>query len=414
MTIEPVAMGTAEVAAGLLTPEAVRTRARTIYNAGLGGELAHFIVHADRLDAAADYVAKTIAERYPSLQVPFHARWRHFVFNGEDRWAELARTQGLSGDELARAAFDLAVTSVLLDAGAGAAWRYRDHDGSEYRRSEGLALASLEMFARGLFSSSAGDPLRADAEALAGLSTKRLAQGFQADADNQLTGLEGRAELLRQLGRAAAGNRIYFPGTPPRLGDLFDVLKADAPGGTIPARRILIAVLNALAPIWPGREMLGGVPLGDTWRHPFARARDASDGLVPFHKLSQWLTYSLIEPLQAAGLTVADIDALTGLAEYRNGGLFVDTGVLELRDKNAADRAHAPGSELVVEWRALTVALLDEIAPLVRERLDVGAFEMPLASILEGGTWAAGRKIAAEKRPGGPPPLRLDADGTVF
>ena len=66
---------------------------------------------------------------------------------------------------------------------------------------------------------------------------------------------------------------------------------------------------------------------------------DATSGLVPLHKLSQWLAYSLIEPLQQAGFTVADIDGLTGLAEYRNGGLFLDTGVLVLRDPADAARA---------------------------------------------------------------------------
>ena len=85
-------------------------------------------------------------------------------------------------------------------------------------------------------------------------------------------------------------------------------------------------------PIWPSRLELGGVPLGDCWRHPALTTGDATTGLVPLHKLSQWLAYSLIEPLQAAGIEVTDIDGLTGLAEYRNGGLLVDTGVLQLRD----------------------------------------------------------------------------------
>jgi hypothetical protein len=68
----------------------------------------------------------------------------------------------------------------------------------------------------------------------------------------------------------------------------------------------------------------------------------------------------------------------------------------------------------VVGWRALTVALLDRIAPLVRERLDVAADEFPLARVLEGGTWAAGRVLAAERRADGGPPLKIVSDGTVF
>ena len=121
---------------------------------------------------------------------------------------------------------------------------------------------------------------------------------------------------------------------------------------------------------------------------------------MPLHKLSQWLAYSLIEPLQWAGIEVTDIDGLTGLAEYRNGGLFIDTGVLTLRDPAAAQREHDVDSELVVEWRALTVALLDRLAEIVRARLNMDRETLPLAKILQGGTWAAGRNIARQLRAG--------------
>jgi hypothetical protein len=135
---------------------------------------------------------------------------------------------------------------------------------------------------------------------------------------------------------------------------------------------------------------------------------------VPLHKLSQWLTYSLIEPLQAAGFTVTDLDGLTGLAEYRNGGLFVDSGVLALRDPNQAAREHDVGAALIVEWRALTVALLDRLASAIRAKLKMDAATLPLAKILEGGTWAAGRAIAQKRRADGSPPIKVVSDGTVF
>jgi hypothetical protein len=135
---------------------------------------------------------------------------------------------------------------------------------------------------------------------------------------------------------------------------------------------------------------------------------------MPLHKLSQWLTYSLIEPLQHAGLQVGDIDGLTGLAEYRNGGLFVDHEVLRLRHADDATRAHDVSSALVVEWRALTVALLDLVAERIRARLDRSADQLPLASLLEGGTWAAGRAAAFERRADGSPPIKVISDGTVF
>ena len=184
--------------------------------------------------------------------------------------------------------------------------------------------------------------------------------------------------------------------------------------GKIEAPTILSELLHHFGPIWPSRLSLGGVALGDCWRHPSLITADATSELVPLHKLSQWLTYSLIEPLQWAGITVTEIDGLTGLAEYRNGGLFIDTGVLEFRDPSAAAREHDVSSPLVVEWRALTVALLDRLAEVLRARLKMDSQSLPLAKILEGGTWAAGRTIARELRADGSPPVKVISDGTVF
>ncbi|MFY9510447.1 MAG: DUF1688 family protein, partial [Rubrivivax sp.] len=186
------------------------------------------------------------------------------------------------------------------------------------------------------------------------------------------------------------------------------------------AADVLATVLRAFAPIWRSGTLIVGQPAGDVWPHRFAGAATAHErdtttpGYVPFHKLSQWLSYSLLEPLQWAGLRVTGLDALTGLPEYRNGGLLLDAGVIVPRRDSDRTRRWKPGDEFIVEWRALTVSLLDEVAVLVRQRLGRTAEELPLACILEGGTWAAGRQIAAELRDGGPPPLQIDSDGTVF
>ena len=184
--------------------------------------------------------------------------------------------------------------------------------------------------------------------------------------------------------------------------------------GILPAPRILGALLEHLGPIWPSRLTLGGVPLGDTWRHPAIKRDDPTNGLVPIHKLSQWLAYSLIEPLQDADIEVMDLDALTALAEYRNGGLLIDSGVLVPKRAAVLGEAHAADSEVVVEWRALTVALIDRLADLVRARLGLTPEQLPLAKILQGGTWSAGRALARQLRADGSPPLRVLSDGTLF
>lgn len=394
----------------LLKPAAVRERAHEMLRLGLEGRLTHFSVHPERLPACAAYVLETIRQNYPALDIPFHARWRHFVIAGMDRWRVLdAGAQFADARARGRAAYDLAVVSVLLDAGAGADWRYRDAvTGQNIGRSEGLALASLDMFAAGAFSNDPAEPLRVDVAALEHLDAEALAAGFQVSDDNPLVGLEGRAALLNRLGEELEKHGLTRPG------DLFDRLVEAAEGRSIRAAYILSQVLEVLGGIWPSRLAYAGIALGDSWKHPLIAPAEVTKGIVPFHKLSQWLSYSLIEPLQWAGIQVVDIDDLTGLPEYRNGGLLIDLGVLELKDPADAVRGHEVGSQLVVEWRALTVALLDRIGELVRAELGLSAEQLPLAKVLEGGTWAAGRRIARERREGGGPPLTIVSDGTVF
>ena len=385
--------------------------------AGLAGGLQEFTIDLDALKPAASFVAGVIRQNYPNLQVPLHARWRHFTLQGRDLWADIAsKTKWPDAAARARAEFDLAIVSVLLDAGAGPDWRYRDAaTGIVSSRSEGLAIASLRMFEAGAFSSDPHDPLRADAGKLSEFTAAQLAAGFQVSEKNPLAGLEGRAALLARLGKTmAAAPNAFAAADKARPGGLFDLLARNAKDKTIPAPEILRALLLHLGPIWPGRIMLDSLSLGDTWRHPAIKRPDETSGLVPFHKLSQWLSYSLIEPLQHAGYKVSDVNGLTGLAEYRNGGLFVDANVMALRDPAKAMQGNAVDSPLVVEWRALTIALLDKIAPLVRAELGVGEEDFPLGCVLEGGTWAAGRVFAREKRADAGPPIRVISDGTVF
>lgn len=384
----------------LLQPATIRERCANILSAADAGRTGGFFVDRAKLDACAAFVAEVTRRRYPSLDIPYHSRWRHFEAGGVDRAGALDRAlEGRSAAESAASRIDLTIASVLLDAGAGARWSYLEpQTGGRYARSEGLGVASFRAFLAGTFSASPADPARADARALEEIDAGTLARVFQVSGSNPLVGLEGRAALLRRL--AAVDDR---PSTP--------FLPLLARGGDVSAGAILEVLLARFGAIWPNGFALHGVALGDTWRHPCAGGTGPSEGCVPFHKLSQWLAYSLFEPFERAGLRIVDRDVLTALPEYRNGGLLIDSGVLRLIDPAAASRRHAVGSELVVEWRALTVALVDELAPRIRSKL--GRPDLPLACILEGGTWAAGRETAARLR-GGEPPLAIDSDGTVF
>jgi len=402
--------GSNQALQALLYAAAVRERAHEMLDLALAGDVDGWTVDLARLEEAAERTAAVTREAYPDLAIPFHARWRHFVVD------EPALPDG-GPAERARAAFDLVILSVLLDAGAGPGWKYRDPaSGRILTRSEGLAVASQRLFETGAFSAPAhASSLRADAFMLAELPAEALILGFEVSEDNPLAGLEGRTALIRRLGaQVLARPDLFATADDPRPGGLYDMLAARAEGGRLPAPAILELLLEALGPIWADRLVIDGVHLGDCWRHPALRRGDSTDGLVPLHKLSQWLAYSLIEPLEAAGIEVVDIDGLTGLAEYRNGGLFVDCGVLTLADPDDAGRAHHVSDPLIVAWRSMTVALLDRLAPKVRDLLGVSEASFPLARMLEGGSWAAGRRIAAEKRAGGGPPFNIISDGTVF
>ncbi|MDQ0349436.1 URC4/urg3 family protein [Ancylobacter vacuolatus] len=402
--------------AALRSPAAVRARSHQVLDYVQAGRSPHFTLDLAALDAVADYVAGVTRQDYPGLDIPYHSRWRHFDAGGVARWQALAgRLEGVDAAERARTMIDLAVVSVLLDAGAGDAWRYHEEDtGLTIGRSEGLAVASVNMFAAGGFSTDPSQPLRADAAVLVALDAGTLGRFFQVSEENPLVGLAGRAALLNRLGAAVAARPdIFGPGGRP--GRLYDTLAPQARIGRLPAEAILKALLDGLSIIWPSGLEVAGVALGDVGRHPAVRVDDLSDQLVPFHKLSQWLTYSLLEPFEASGLAITELDALTALPEYRNGGLLIDLGVIMPRAPLDPAVKHRVESEMVVEWRALTVALMDGLADRVRERLGLDASEFPLAKLLQGGTWTAGRRIAAERRPpAGPPPLAIDADGTVF
>jgi hypothetical protein len=390
----------------LLSAAAVRARCAIVLEAAERGETRHFRLITTRLGEAARRVAEITRRRYPDLVVPYHSRWRHFSTGRFDRAALVA--PGADTAEAARARIDLAVVSVLLDAGAGPRWRYRETEtGQVLSRSEGLAVASLRVMEKGLFSADPADPWRADAQALSRITPAALADAFQHAVGNELVGLDGRARLLRRLGEVCARSPDLF-GVQARPGGLYDHWSAQ--GKERPAAEILRLLLQAVGAIWPGRISREGVPLGDCGRHPAV----PGDGLVPFHKLSQWLAYSLVEPLQDAGLQVTELEGLTGLAEYRNGGLFLDCGVIEPRDPRLLQSPLDALSEPVVEWRALTVSLLDRLGVQVRERLGRSAREFPLARMLEGGSWAAGREIAYERRADGSPPITVISDGTLF
>lgn len=390
----------------LLSPAAIRQSAEAIFDLTKNGKT-NFTYHAEKFDEVVDYVIEVIKENYPTLEIPFHSRWGHFRPGGINRVAELLdpKIKNLDSMEQARVKLDLVITSVLLDAGAGAEWKFFEKSsGKTFNRSEGLGVASFYLFMDGSLSDNG--KLQATAKGLQNLSKEKLSEVFQVSSNNPLVGVDGRLSLLRNLGKTIEAKKDIFPGGRP--GSIVDYLNTRY-GKTFTGPQLLRAVLDGLGEIWPGRIKVAGVNLGDIWAY-----EKVPGGLAAFHKLSQWMTYSLCEPLQDAGFVITDVEKLTGLAEYRNGGLLLDRSLVTLVNEKLADESHRPDSELIIEWRGLTIALLDRIGASVQKKLDKSPSDFPLAKVLEGGTWWAGRKAAKSLREDSSPPLKIESDGTVF
>ncbi|KAJ3063320.1 hypothetical protein HDU98_000866 [Podochytrium sp. JEL0797] len=413
--------------------------------------LSHFTLSLPHLDAVVQGVLDLIARDYKTPKdIPFHSRWRHFdtATNQRVKKMILEVEDGSDLVEKVRRVIDLFVVSVLLDAGAGAAWKFEFSDGTVLGRSEGLALASLDWFLSGGFSDSKKQPHRVDAQTLEALQVSLLEKAFQVSKANPLVGVEGRTMLLKRLGavlKDPVNKRFFFnekEGSYRRGILVFYVVGKMGGDGGVDVGVLWEVVMEGLSGVWPAtRTTVGGVSVGDVWPCkamegvvkevgvegvggiPGEAAREGLF-LVAFHKLSQWLTYSLMEPLSLLDCTFTNMDVMTGLAEYRNGGLFVDMGVINLTPETLSRGRALSGTEIprfevfddaVVEWRALTVALLDVVADRVQKALGMTKQELPAVKVLEAGTWKLGREVAAKLRPVTKgPPIDVVSDGTVF
>lgn len=371
--------------------------------------------------------------------VPPHGRWQHFDVGGRPRIDQLLASwpSQIDAQERTRRLIDLFLVSVLLDAGAGSKWSYKSKEsGRIYRRSEGLAVASLEMFKAGLFSSDPTEPCQVDGAGLKRLNVEQLAKGLQVSGSNPIAGLEGRTGLLMSLADALNNQDLFGVDARPgnMLGSLLSLTSSSSqltvrmgadyllshPSTQassvpiVPLPTLWSVLIDGLSSIWPAtRTQIDGISLGDAWpcsSMPHSPPAEPWENIVPFHKLTQWLCYSLMVPMtKLLHIHFAGAELLTGLPEYRNGGLLIDTGLLTLKETESkrgleAYRRNAmlegqPNMEVVplfnasddviVEWRAVTVGFLDELLGEVNRMLGLKSKgdALTLAQMLEAGTW---------------------------
>ncbi|CAD7923141.1 unnamed protein product [Amoebophrya sp. A25] len=396
-----------------LTLAHVRKQASRVFALAEKGNLDHFVLDMSKFGPTVDFVEKVITDHYPpGKPIPPHSRMRHL--ENLPQFQLFVKNMECDALERVRRLLDLTFVSVLVDAGAGSAWKYMS-EGKIITSSEGLAVASIDMFCDGLFSSDKALPCRVNSLALKALTQRDMEKGFQISASNPIQSIQGRLALLNKLGDALEQKPEFFGKELPRPGNIIDYLLAKANGDKtkISLSDLWKAVAQGIEPIWP--KHASGIQTGDIWHYSKLNTpgMPGSD-LVSFHKLTQWLLYSVIEVIETAlAVPLANPEnlMLTPLAEYRNGGLLVDMGLIKLREPKDAEALHSVGSELIVEWRALTVVLIEKIAAeLGKKRAG-----LTLPQVLEGGTWRAGRIIAKELRPDtGAPPIRIRSDGSVF
>lgn len=209
--------------------------------------------------------------------------------------------------------------------------------------------------------------------------------------------------------------------------------KSAGPDGILDFELLWSILQKVLIPSWPNdRTHIDGHPIGDAWPLEILRrkASEKNDGnmsccIQPFHKLTQWLAYSLMVPfVRLLGRSWIRADLATGLPEYRNGGLFIDLQVLQLRSTSLQIGLQSSGGSLpifsasgdvIVEWRALTVALLDKLYAIISDYFKKDGIKLTMAQMLEAGTWKAGRELAAKNRPATlSSPILIQGDGTLF
>ncbi|KAG9236517.1 hypothetical protein BJ875DRAFT_371880 [Amylocarpus encephaloides] len=425
---------------------AVRERCSLMLEKAKQNHLNHFDVNMDQFEDTTKFVVSIMKRDFAPdyASIPPHGRWQHFNVGGRDRMAELSKgwSSEIDPSERCRRYLDLFLVSVLLDAGAGTTWSYKSKEnGRLYRRSEGLAIASLEMFKSGMFSSNQQQPHQVDGEGLRNLTVDDMRAGLQVSEANPIAGLEGRTELLQRLSEAMM-NHTYF-GADGRPGNMLDYLISHPTTQASSVPVVLLPTLwsvlmDGLAPIWPSsRTAIDGTALGDAWPLTSMPATAPWETIVPFHKLTQWLCYSLMQPMtKLMNIYFAGAELMTGLPEYRNGGLFIDTGVLTLKSDDSArglenfsinaERTGVkatevvpmfqPDDDVIVEWRAVTVCFLDKLLDEVNSTLNLqGPDRLSLPQMLEAGSWKGGREMAEISRPNTQcPPIAIISDGTVF
>lgn len=430
----------------LLSLNSVRERCYKVQEAANRNRLVHFDVDQSKLEEMIQFVILIIKRDYDTpSEIPVYGRWRHFNIGGRQRLHNLMQSWtslGQSPLEQTRKLIDILVVACLMDMKPCQTYCYAElSTGRVFKRKDGIAVSMLDMFLAGAFSSDPSNPHRVDSDGLINLSLDKLKGGLQFNENNSFVGIDERLEILNHLGHVLKNRTDYFGKEAQRPGNMMDYLLSHpttikTKKGPLISIETIWPVVLEMGELWSAEEGIGGNPgLGDVWSCK-AISNNDDENLVSFHKLSQWLIYSIIEPMEKLlGATIEGTDLLTPLPDYCNGGFLIDTGFLTLKPvdyergiKNYHANSLLPyqpkvevapmfdmSDPVVIEWRALTVAYLDLVCERVRQSFGLSKKLLSLSQLIQGGTWSAGRELAEISRPNThEPPIVIKIDKRVI
>jgi hypothetical protein len=130
-------------------------------------KLQHFDVDQSKMQGIVQFVVSLIKRDFSDLKkIPQHSRWRHFDVGGRPRIQTLVNawtSLGTDKTEQTRRILDLFVVALLLDITPATTFIYHEPSTNRaLKNNQGIAVAILDMFMNGSFSSSPNQPHRVD------------------------------------------------------------------------------------------------------------------------------------------------------------------------------------------------------------------------------------------------------------
>lgn len=394
----------------VFVPSSIRRAARALFNLAQLGELEHFELHAATLDT----LVKDMTRGLEPAQVAPHTQWRNFEQDGIQRIAAFNKqlSSSLSTPmDCAQARLDLLFLNEALETGGNGTWRYYDAlSDRTLTRTEALATATLRLLQNGFFSAYPEAPFRVDAIRLRQITESQLATSLQISNENQiLGGVEAKLARLSTLANYLENTPEFKDRSGSRPGNILNFFR---PRADMALEPLFTFLAQSLTSIWPGNTH-NGRAIGDAWHHSALKSDSVLQGIVPIHRITQWLHYAIAPALSESGLHSFPTTDLSGLPGYRNTGLLIDSGIIQPRSQDLLSREHLLGDEPIVELRCLTIGVMGRALESIHQQLSLDHDTFPMAK-LNGLFWHAGRAKASGLRPGGSPPFSVRDQGVPF